>query len=308
MPLSMEELKAAFKKPTTTSNQNSGFWNQFYPFYKMDFDAIASFRFLPDLDELNPRAFIVENHYHEVTVNGKKKKYACLKMYGHDDCPMCAESRKHYAAGDETLGKMFYRKIDYIAQGLVTSSPFDYPIKPEENPVRLISLSSKLYDIIAGTIGDLDETPYDLVQGRDFRIKKTRQGEWANYTTSAFSMKSTPVDAAILENPAFKLFNLNDFRYAKVDKDKLKSVIESVMTGKSLDDDTSAPSTYGHVTGNATLDKQLNAPSEAKPLAEAPAVVAAASTAAPAPAAEGQSPAERAKAVLERIRRNQAAS
>ena len=61
MALSFDQLKAAFGKRTTGggSNENTGFWDKFYPFYKMGFGETALFRFLPDANEENPLGFIV---------------------------------------------------------------------------------------------------------------------------------------------------------------------------------------------------------------------------------------------------------
>jgi hypothetical protein len=145
MALDINQLRAAFSKNSEkTGEGNSGFWDKFYPFFKMDFDQVGLFRFLPDLDDNNPLGFIVENKYHELNINGQKKKIACLKMYG-ESCPCCEHSQKYYNEGNEKMGKVFWRKLDYIAQGIVVNSPFEYPIKADENPVRLISLGIKIY-------------------------------------------------------------------------------------------------------------------------------------------------------------------
>lgn len=252
----------------------------------MELDQTAKFRFLPDKDEENPLGFIVPNQYHELLINGKKKKLACLKMYG-ESCPCCEQSSKYYNEGDEKMGKAFWRKIDYIAQGIVVSSPFDYPIKPEENPIRLISIATKLYKTIEAKIvkGDMDEMPTDPVNGYDFSINKTKQGDYADYTTSDFARKSTPISDEMLAR--IDLYDLKNFRYGKIERDQMETMIEAFLTGKSYEDSkdsgsTAAPGqTEGHSTGSPALDAKLN---EAKPVATAQATVAAAA-ATPAPAA-----------------------
>lgn len=296
MALSMEQLKAAFKK-RTDQTQNNGFWEKFYPFYKMNFNEVATFRFVPDLDENNPWAFVVENKYHELTVNGKKKSVACLEMYG-EDCPLCEASRSFYNEGDKTMGKIFWRKIDYIASGIVISSPFENPA-PDANPVRLVKLGSKLFEIIEHALvsGDFDEPPYDLVNGCDFRISKTQQGEYASYTTSTFARKQTPVPEALLEK--LELIDLKSYRYAKIEKEQLEAIRESVITGRSFEE-SSAPA------GDAPPVQK-----EARPLSEAPAPVAApaapqAAAPAPAPAADASNGSSRAQEILARLRRSQA--
>lgn len=286
MALDIAQLRQAFAKKSEGSGEgNTGFWDKFYPFYKMEFDQTAKFRFLPDLDEENPLGFIVPNQYHELLINGKKKKLACLKMYG-ESCPCCEQSTKYYNEGDERMGKAFWRKIDYIAQGVVINSPFDYPVKPDENPIRMISIATKLYKTIEAKIvkGDMDEMPTDPINGYDFSINKTKQGEYADYTTSDFARKSTPLSEEMLAR--IDLYDLKNFRYGKIERDQMETMIEAFLTGKSYEDskssDAPAPAPSGHSTGHAQLDEKLN---EAKSVASASESIAAAQSAAPAPAA-----------------------
>lgn len=237
MALDINTLRAAFKKQESTGDsENSGFWDKFYPFYKMDFEETAEFRFLPDQDEENPLGFIVENRYHEFVINGKKKRIACAMMYD-DSCICCDHSRNYYDSGDEKLGKSFWRRTDYIAQGLIITTPFEYPIKSDENPVRMISLGPKLYKVIESKIvkGDMDDMPYDMVNGYNFRINKTHQGEWADYTTSDFARKSTAIPNKMLEN--IDLYDLNKFRYGHIEKDQMNAMIEAFLTGQSYEEE-----------------------------------------------------------------------
>lgn len=269
MALDITQLRQAFAKKSEGSGEgNTGFWDKFYPFYKMDFDQTVKFRFLPDKDEENPLGFIVTNQYHELLVNGQKKKIACLKMYG-ESCPCCEHSQKYYNEGDEKLGKAFWRKIDYIAQGLILSSPFEYPIKAEDNPIRLVSVGPKLYKVIEAKIvkGDMDEMPTDFMNGYDFNINKTKQGEYADYTTSDFARKSTAVPDELLAR--IDLYDLKNFRFGKIERDQMETMIEAFLTGKSYE--TKAPAT-GQSTGNPALDQKLN---EAKPTQSLETVVKA---------------------------------
>ena len=297
MALTAEQLKAAFAKRTSGNSENTGFWDKFYPFYKMGFGDIAHFRFLPDLDEENPWGFVVENKYHELIINGKKKKLACLEMHG-EECPCCQLSREYYDAGDEKMGKQFWRKLEYIAQGLVNSSPFEYPVKAGENPVRLISIGPKLFKKVETAIvsGEFDVPFYDLMQGCDFKIMKTQQGEWADYSNSEFARKSGPVSDAQLEH--MELYNLKDYRYAKIERDQMDVQIQAFLTGKTYEDKPAAP----------------EAPKPVPTISAAPAPVAAtpapAAASEPAPAAAGDAPApggsSRAQEILARLRRQQA--
>lgn len=300
MALTFDQLKAAFGKHATaggSSNENTGFWNSFYPFFKMNMGETALFRFLPDADEENPLGFIIENKYHEFTINGKKKKIACLKMHdGHDaHCPACAASVKYYnELGDEKMGKLFWRKIDYIAAGLVMQSPFDFPIKPDENPVRLISLGPKLFKLIEASIasGDFDVAPYDLDNGFDFKIMKTKQGEYADYTTSSgFVRKATAISGSLRER--LEMVDLKKFRFVRVEADAMQAQIEAFLSGKSYEDEKASD----HSSTSDSMD--------VKPSVVLTAASDTTDQATPAADAAG-SASERARALLARINTNRA--
>lgn len=294
MALDIAQLRAAFAKKNEGGEgaSNAGFWDRFYPFYKMGFDEVATIRFLQDADEENPLGFIVENKYHEFFVNGKKKKIACLKMYG-EACPCCDKSGEFYNAGDSKTGKMFWRKIDYIAQALVINSPFEYPVKADDNPVRLISMSKQLYENLETEIvkGDLDAMPYDMETGYDFRILKTKKivpddkggpaKEYGNYDSSGFARKATPLPASALSNEKFELLDLKKFRFAKVEREAMEAMIEAALTGKSYDEGAGATPT----NQVAAVAAAVESPKATQPAETVLANVAAATPAA-TPAAE----------------------
>jgi hypothetical protein len=270
MALDISALRAAFKKKESEGGEgNTGFWDKFYPFYKMDFEQTVDFRFLPDLDEENPLGFIVENKYHELLINGKKKRIACAKMYG-ESCACCEHSQKYYDEGDEKMGKSFWRKVDYIVQGLIISTPFDYPVKADENPVRMLSIGPKLYKVIEAKIvkGDLDEMPYDMVNGYNFRINKTKQGEYADYTTSDFARKSTAIPEQFLTH--LEMYDLKNFRYGHIEREQMEAMIEAFLTGRSYEAEKEVAANTAVSTGSPSLDTSLNT---AKPVQDAAAVV-----------------------------------
>lgn len=271
MAMDLSALRAAFAKKSEQPEGNNGFWDSFYPFYKMGFDEVATFRFLPDADDENPMSFVMENKYHELMINGKRKRIACLKMFG-EACPCCEKSSEYYNAGDTRMGKTFWRKIDYIASGLVVSSPFEYLLKDTDNPVRLVSMSKQLYEKLETEIvkGDLDALPFDMENGYDFRIIKNKKivpsdnggpaKEYGNYSDSGFARRSTSIDVKFTQNENFKLVDLKNFRFTKVEREAMEAMIEAAMTGRSYDDskEAEAQSTSGQNTGNPSLDAKLN--------------------------------------------------
>ena len=293
MALDIAQLKAAFKQKSEggeNSNENVGFWDKFFPFYKMDFDTVTTVRFLQDADTDNPLGFVTENKYHELTINGKKKKIACSKMYG-EPCACCEESSKHYNNGDQALGKQFWRKIDYIAGAVPLDVPFEYPMKADENPARLVSMSKQLYEKLETEIvkGDLDAMPYELETGYDFRIIKNKKTvpdgkggtkEYGNYADSGFARKSTPLADKYLAN--LELLDLKKFRFAKIEREQMEAMIESFLTGRTYDDAKEG--------GNKAAP--IDTPKATQPAATVMAAVAATTESAP-PAATTSSDAVR---------------
>jgi hypothetical protein len=250
--MDIQALRAAF-----APKEKTNFSNKYYPFWKMNIGETATIRFLPDADTKNPYGFITENMTHTLYVNGQKKIVPCMEMYG-DECPVCAHSRQLYDAKDELNGKRYYRKKEYLAQVLVINSPFEFDIG--ENPVKIVSLGPKLFKIIQAQFmsGDLDEVPCDLNLGYDFRINKSQQGDYADYTLSNFARKSTPVDPEI--RPLLQLSNLSDQRTAAISREALNALLMADLTGGG------APEETAHTTSaeaSAEINTTETAPSVA---------------------------------------------
>jgi hypothetical protein len=228
---SLADLANAFS--SKTSNTNSGAsWKLFFPFWKAPVDTISTVRFLPDADDDNPLGFIVENFTHELTVNGKREIVPCLKMYGKP-CPICEKSARHYdkksSEYDEDIGKAYYRKKSYIGQVLVLETPVEHDAA---QLVKLIEFGPQVYSqIFAGlTSGDLDEVPYSLKGGYNFRFRKTKTGSGQNsYATSTFAPKQTDVADDLIQS--IQLFNLSEYRAAELDYSALQAVLAASTVG-----------------------------------------------------------------------------
>lgn len=295
MALSLEQLKQAFSKQEAKT-ENTGYWDKFYPFWKMELDQTALVRFLPDLDKDNPMGFVVENLSHKLTVNGKERTVPCLKMYG-ESCPCCERSRKYYDEKDEKMGLKFWRRQDFIAQLLVLHSPFEYPHTDDDNPVRMVMLGPKIFKLIQAAFasGDLEENPTDFVNGYDFRFTKSKQGQWADYTLSKFVPKQSAVPQELLDR--MELNNLADYRTRRIDRATMEAMIEADLNGASYEDKSGDGSTPASV---ATPKAGVNAEdlvSSTKPTA---AVVSETPAAEASPA--GDSSSSKADDILARIR------
>ena len=239
----LKALTSAFVEKNNSNgggNQGTPIWKKFYQFWKMPDNTTAQVRFLPDRDEdSNPLKFLVENLTHELVVNGQKKKVPCLSMYG-EACPICEHSQKLYAEGNEDMGKKYYKKRSYLGQVLVIESPFEYIDEKDENPgiVKLIDFGPKVFKCIqtAFQSGDLEEAPYEFKGGYNFRIKKTKAGQWSDYGTSSFSPKQTDLEEEVIDAVKAELYSLSEFREKHVSRASLEAMLLADQTGQALHD------------------------------------------------------------------------
>lgn len=244
---SLAELSAAFKSKTSGEGNGSQNWKLYFNFWKAPVDSVSVVRFLPDLDEDNPLGFLVENLTHELVINGKREKVACLKMYGQD-CPICALSADYYdeksANHNEELGKKYYRKRSYLGQVIVLETPLEHD---QNQLVKLIEFGPQVYKQIQAAFesGDMDEAPYELKGGYNFRFRKTVTGSGQNsYTTSNFAPKQSDVGDDVIETllredapVGQKLFNLADYRTPAVTKEVIAAMLLADQTGSTFADD-----------------------------------------------------------------------
>jgi hypothetical protein len=211
-------------------------YEHYYPFFKMDFDATATIRFVTDTDETNQFGFYREHLTHELYINGKKRIVPCLSMYGKP-CPCCELSQQYYKAeGKESvLGKKYWRKKAYLTQAIVVNSPFDFDTKG--NSVKILELGPKIFDIIKNAIitGDIDVDPDTLKGGYDFRLTKKKQGDYADYSLSKFAPRPSDVDAKLLE--IHSPFNLSEFLTKEITAEKMEQLIEADRTGGDVPSD-----------------------------------------------------------------------
>jgi hypothetical protein len=271
MKRSLDSLKSAFSSKTSeTTSDNS--WKLFYPFWKMGDDTVAVIRFLPDLDEDNSLGFLVENLVHELVVNGQRKKVACLSMHG-ESCPICELSRKYYDEENPEMGKKYYKKKSYIGQVIVMESPIEHD---QNQLVKLIDFGPKIFKQIQSAFqsGDLEEAPFELKGGYNFRIKKTKAGQYADYGTSSFSPKQTDLDDDVIE--ALELMDLKTFRAKYVDRATLEAMLLADQTGNSFGDAEEEAPAPAPVAVPKAAPKA--APKAVAAVEEAPAPAAATST------------------------------
>ena len=224
--------------------------NAIYPHWNIDEGATATGRFLGDADSNNPY-FWIERQIIKLPFNGIKGQpeakqvtvqVPCVEMFG-ENCPVLAEVRPWYK--DDTLKDMankYWKKRSYLYQGFVRVNPLGNDQTPA-NPIRRFIISPQIQTIIKASLMDpeLEELPTDYVRGLDFNIKKTSKGGYADYSTSNWARKETPLtDAEIAAIEAHGLYNLADFLPKKPSEAELrviKDMFEASVDGRPYDVD-----------------------------------------------------------------------
>ena len=235
---SLADLKAAFANQTKSST--SAEWKSYFPFWKAEDQSTSVVRFLPDADPNNSLQFLHEVHQHELTINGKKKTVTCAAHHGDGNCPICDQARAFYDAGDEVRGKQFYRKKSFIGQVLV----IDGAVAPENDRlVQLIQFGPAVFKQIEAAFmsGDLEEAPYEFKGGYNFRIKKTKSGQYASYTTSSFAPKQTDLDDELIAKLTPELYNLATQVAPVLPVVQLKTLLDTALARLPAEDEPAEP-------------------------------------------------------------------
>ena len=243
--LGLAALKGAFA--SETKENTGGNNNNYFPFWDMPVGSRAVIRFLPDLNENNPRGFLVEKVTHNLTVNGQRRSVPCLGMY-EEDCPVCKVSQDYYKAKDEVNGKKYWKKRQYIAQALIVEDPLpknDDTGENNEGKVKAISLGFQIYNIIKEAFGsdELEAVPYDFAEGYDFIIKKTEQGQYASYAVGTkFANKQRALTDDELVAVEEGMVDLATLLPANPGEDYVRTRLNADLNGDDLEEGSGAPS------------------------------------------------------------------
>src|SRR6056297_378613 len=225
--------------------------NAIYPHWNTPENETSVIRFLPDGDDSNDY-FWRERQMINLTFSGVKGqdegkpvtvKVPCVEMWnGMGKCPIHEEIRPWFKDPSmEDIARKYWKKRSYIFQGLVVKSAFVEDEEPE-NPVRRFIMSPQIYNIIQSALMDPDfgeHLPTDYDMGIDFRITKTKKGQYADYTTSNWARKERSLDQAERDAIAeHGLFNLVDFMPKKPNEEELNIIMqlfESSVDGELYD-------------------------------------------------------------------------
>lgn len=251
---SLAEIRARLAaQENKTQNRGSGTQsdNAIYPHWNMPEGTTATVRFVPDQDPTNEWGFWVERQIIKLPFNGIKGdanvkqitvQVPCVEMFG-ENCPVLAEVRPWYK--DDTLKDMankYWKKRSYLFQGFVRANPIGEDQTPA-NPIRRFVISPQIFTIIKSSLMDpeLEEIPTHYTRGLDFNIKKTTKGGYADYSTSNWARKESPLtEAELAAIEAHGLYNLKDFLPKKPSEAELrviKEMFEASVDGRPYDPD-----------------------------------------------------------------------
>ena len=246
-----EKLLAQEKKK---SGNGGGYDNAIYPHWNTPENETSIIRFLPDGDPTND-FFWRERQMINLTFSGIKGgeeskpvtvKVPCIEMWDGLKCPIQEEIRPWFKdPAMEDMARKYWKKRSYIMQGLVVESAFEEEEVPE-TPIRRFILTSQIFKLIHSALMDPDfgeELPTDYDSGVDFRVTKTKSGQYASYTTSSWARKSRSLNQKERDGIAeHGLFDLNDFMPKRPSEEELKIIFE--MFESSLDGELYDPERF----------------------------------------------------------------
>jgi hypothetical protein len=290
MATSLAEIRAKLaQQENRSSGQGSGGDNTVFAHWNMEEGQNATIRFLPDANAKNT-FFWIERAMIRLPFAGVKGELdskpvqvqvPCVEMWG-DSCPILAEVRNWFKDPSlEEMGRKYWKKKSYLFQGFVRSSQMNEEKLPE-NPIRRFIISPQIFTIIKSSLMDpeIEELPTDTQRGLDFRISKTTKGGYADYSTSTWSRKESPLteaeQAAITQYGLYDLSSFLPKKPTEVELKVIKEMFEASVDGQPFDAERWGqyyrPAGMMAPAGSATTE---SAPApQAAPVATAPATTA----------------------------------
>lgn len=234
----LAEIRAKLLAQEKQKTVSGGGDNAIFPHWNSPDNETSVVRFLPDGDSTND-FFWRERQMINIEFSGIKGqsetkpvtiKVPCVEMWEGQKCPIHEEIRPWFKdASMEDLARKYWKKKSYLFQGLVVTSSIVEEEVPA-NPVRRFIISTQIYKIIQQALMDPDfgeYLPTDYDQGVDFRITKTKKGQYADYTTSNWARKTRSLDQVERDMlTEHGLFNLVDFMPKRPSDTELKIIFE----------------------------------------------------------------------------------
>lgn len=227
----------ALENNKTTTRSNSG-TSLVYPFWNINENETVQVRFLPDADSDNTFFWkelqMINLEFPGVKGGDENKpvylKVPCVEMWG-DTCPVHAELRPMFKDPSlEEVARKYWKKRSYVFQGFVIDNPIAEDVEnAPENPIRRFNLGRQLFNIVKNALmdPDMESLPTDYVNGLNFRITRTKKGQYNDYNASSWARKETALTTEQLEAiEEHGLFNLNDWMPKKPTAEQLNAIFE----------------------------------------------------------------------------------
>lgn len=169
---------------------------------KLPDNTTATIRLLPDADDNNDMLYIEGCHIllpfagttgnDHATDDFVAVKVPCWDQWRFGVDPILQDI-KPYWKQDHTkdFARTYYKVRTWFYTGFVVATPVPEPTAPD-NPIRVFPISKQLHDRIKSGLlmAEFEMSPADDQEGRDFRIIKSKRGDFANYDQSLFSSRS----------------------------------------------------------------------------------------------------------------------
>lgn len=198
----IDRLKHMREKLNQQGGGNRGGDGAVFPFWEVKVGSSVGLRFLPDKNENNPFMWVEKQSFKWTFADPRNPQakvsvtLPCKEMYdGPKSCPIVNELRPLYQTGNEKdaeVARPYWPKKVFIYQGFVRNSQIQEQAVPE-NPIRIFMINKSVHTKIKESILSNDPqtafeiSPDDFKRGRDFVVKKTKQGRYDNYDQSMWA-------------------------------------------------------------------------------------------------------------------------
>lgn len=238
------KLQAANQAATAPGGDNA-----IFPHWNIADGQTATIRFLPDSDPTNT-FFWIERSLIKLPFAGVKGEVnskpvqvqvPCMEMW-NETCPVLSQVRPWFKDKSlEDMGRKYWKKKSYLFQGFVVDSLYKEDGKTPDNPIRRFIMGSQIFNIVKNALMDpeIDELPTDHVRGLDFKITKTKKGEYADYSTSTWARRERALgEKELAAIDQYGLFDLKAFLPKKPGQVELKAIeemFEASVDGEAFD-------------------------------------------------------------------------
>lgn len=242
----LARLQQHFQQAEQDRQTRSTRTGNYYQLYKIPFDAESIIRFIPDANPKNEQGFLLNNHYHELVLNGETKRVPCMKNYGHKRCPVCEIAQDFYKREGKTSvnGKQLYRNFQVLARVGVIKDPIPVEDGQESHAgkIRVVNMTKQVVDRITSALTSssdpLDSMPDELETGYNFIVRKTKNSDGhAQYIDSSFARSASKAPAFVTEDD---IIDLSTLLPKEPTEAEVESMLKAHLTGEPYDDGSSA--------------------------------------------------------------------